>query len=466
MGGESDRISWLLTFASSLTCILGSCVIYVDIIWSYLFPKHAFKFQDNPSVLVATLGISSGVLLFTALYLLLPTALDYLRGYTDEEKESDCIYPKLELIFSFLVGIVLSSLFNAAIHALTSKSIVHCEHEGHSHHEHGHDVEQALNEPNENSSSMANERTPLLKSKSNVVIETMQKLNLLDIADRSLRKKRSIGKCMGYTRVEDCACLTQDDVLSDTEATTVIPESISSSSSAHSTRVIDGQTDSNEVPNSTIIVASPQIDSIKDTSGTEDQHIPTADHLNIHYHGARYHGADDAPDGQTIEENHHHHVLTPYSHLFTIGLQTALAISVHKIPEGFLTFATTHHDTKVGINVFTALAVHNFSEGFSIAFPLFLAFKKRWLALLIAASLGGLSQPLGGLIAWTLFNKKLDQETTNKVFGWLVGGTSGFMTVIGFQMYGTSIYYGKQQSVTLWWAILGIAIIGISSSLE
>jgi zinc transporter, ZIP family len=462
MLNDSDQISWLLTFASSIACILGSCVIYGDIVWSLILPKHAFLFQDNPSVLVASLAISSGVLLFTALYSLLPTALHYLQDQVkDGDEQKVGTWPKLALIISFLVGIALSSLFNAFIHALTSQSIVHCDHDEHGPHGSGHGHSHSHNietSPHKSHSHRdLSERTPLLRSKSSSVLETMQFISILDLTDRTIRGKRSIGKCMGYSRVEDCVGLKEDNEIAAvvTDSTIIaLPESLSSSSSAHNDQVqrledIPSLAQQFEPPEEEVAIEI--IETLKPVGG------------NIH----TYHDGRDNDDEIDYEEDkdHHHHVLTKYSHLFTIGLQTALAISVHKIPEGFLTFATTHHDTRVGFNVFVALAVHNFAEGFSIAFPLYLAFKKRWLALLIGATLGGLSQPLGGLIAWTLFKQKINEELANKVFGWLIGGTSGFMTVIGFQMYGTSIFYGKHQTVSLWWAILGIAVIGLSSSL-
>lgn len=442
MINDSDQISWLLTFASSLACILGSCVIYGDVVWSFLLPRYKFRFQDNPSVLVATLAISSGVLLFTAMYSLMPSALKYLQNTPDAEESGT--WPKVALIISFLVGICLSSGFNALIHALTAQSIVHCVHDDDGHH-HSHDVENTpLSSNPEHYHDDHDERTPLVRSKS--VLDNVQYMSILDLTDRTIRGKRSIGRCMGYKRVEDCVSLKKDDEITVCAKTTNLvpptdgeePELYSGSSSLHSNDRIQPLED---VPRLAKHFQEPE--------SLPEQSTPKLPE------------DEDTDD----DSDHHHHVLTEYSHLFTIGMQTALAISVHKIPEGFLTFATTHHDVRVGFNVFVALAVHNFAEGFSIAFPLYLALKKRWLALSIAATLGGLSQPLGGLIAWTLFKQKLDEKATSEVFGWLVGGTAGFMTVIGFQMYGTSIMFGKQQSVTLWWAILGIAIIGFSSSL-
>jgi zinc transporter, ZIP family len=67
---------------------------------------------------------------------------------------------------------------------------------------------------------------------------------------------------------------------------------------------------------------------------------------------------------------HHHHV--PTNEFMSIGLQTSIAIALHKLPEGFITFATNHANPKLGFTVFMALFIHNVTEGFAMALPLYL----------------------------------------------------------------------------------------------
>jgi ZIP family zinc transporter len=185
-----------------------------------------------------------------------------------------------------------------------------------------------------------------------------------------------------------------------------------------------------------------------DTHGTSDNlDSMVADHSHSHEE----------------DHHHHHHILTQYSHLFSIGIQTALAITIHKVPEGFLTFASNHADRQVGLNVFIALSIHNFSEGFSVAFPLFLALKSRAKAFLIATLLCGISQPIGALLAMLLFKHKIDARQTDFVFGIIVSVTAGFMAIIGMQMYGTSIYYGSHQWAVTTWFVVGMVLIGATT---
>lgn len=118
-----------------------------------------------------------------------------------------------------------------------------------------------------------------------------------------------------------------------------------------------------------------------------------------------------------IHHDHHHHV--PENAFLSIGLQTTIAIALHKLPEGFITFATNHANPELGFTVFLALFIHNITEGFTMALPLFLALRSRWKAILWSTALGGLSQPLGAGIAalWFHFAGEGDSEPGDGVYG-------------------------------------------------
>jgi len=87
---------------------------------------------------------------------------------------------------------------------------------------------------------------------------------------------------------------------------------------------------------------------------------------------------------------HHHHV--PTNAFLSIGLQTCMAIALHKLPEGFITYATNHANPRLGFSVFLALFIHNITEGFAMALPLYLALNSKWKAIIWSFVLGGLSQ--------------------------------------------------------------------------
>lgn len=464
MSEDGDFRGWVLTIASALTCVVGSLVICVDVIWRAVRPKSNFTVRDSRPMLVASLSISAGIMLFTSMYRLLPEAKDYFRDTPGTSEKQANIY----LIVVYLGGIVVCSLINMVIHALTAQSVVHCAHDvehtdpeshghgllGHSHshghahgHSHGHSHNHSQNNSHNNShghghahshdngshgdlnnggpEADVDESSPLLGRKSS--------LGLLDLADKTIRGRKSVGKCMGYASAEECALFNALKERASHEG--IEPQ-----------RFVHDVEMAVEEAHSATGRAKPSSDRGDQVSISHDEIDQT----------------DEAD--QDLEEFHHHHVSTRYSHIFSIGLQTAVAISVHKIPEGFITFATSHADKQLGFQVFLALAIHNFSEGFTIAYPLYLALGSRSISIAVAFVLGGLSQPLGALLAWGLFKQggHAISDNANMTFGIIVALTAGFMSIIGLQMYGAAITYGQNQATSLAYAFFGIALVGFT----
>lgn len=154
-----------------------------------------------------------------------------------------------------------------------------------------------------------------------------------------------------------------------------------------------------------------------------------------------------------------------------IGLQTAIAISLHKLPEGFITFMSSHRDATLGFSIFLALGIHNIVEGFTIAFPLFLAFHSRTKAILAACALGGLSQPLGAFLAWLITRTSVGRTEDSLIldlgYGILFGTTAGFMSVISVAQLLPSAIRNDAHDGLLFTSFffLGTAIIGLSGAL-
>ncbi|KAG0245814.1 Zinc/iron permease [Mortierella sp. GBAus27b] len=134
----------------------------------------------------------------------------------------------------------------------------------------------------------------------------------------------------------------------------------------------------------------------------------------------------------TIYSNHDvldHAVADDREHadLTEIGIQTALAIAIHKFPEGLITFLSTTTDPCLGLSVFMAISVHNIIEGYLIAFPLFIGLHSRSKAFVLAAALGGLSQPLGALLGWFILRKVAS-------LGWQVSATGCIYAMVAGMM--------------------------------
>lgn len=162
---------------------------------------------------------------------------------------------------------------------------------------------------------------------------------------------------------------------------------------------------------------------------------------------------------------HHHHV--PTNAFLAIGLQTSIAIALHKLPEGFITYATNHANPQLGFSVFMALFIHNITEGFALALPLFLALKSRWKSMLWSSLLGGISQPLGAGVAalWFKLAGRNDMAPGDTVYGCMFAITAGVMTSVALQLFSESIGFTHNKPLCIAFVFLGMGILGVSFAL-
>ncbi|KAI4147296.1 MAG: hypothetical protein LQ340_005623 [Diploschistes diacapsis] len=163
--------------------------------------------------------------------------------------------------------------------------------------------------------------------------------------------------------------------------------------------------------------------------------------------------------------HHHHHVAS--NAFFAIGLQTSIAIALHKLPEGFITFATNHANPRLGFSIFMALFIHNITEGFALALPLYLALNSRLKAMIWASILGGASQPLGAGIAmaWLKVAQSRDMTPSEGVYGVMFAITSGIMTNVALQLFSESLELTHKKLLCTTFAFIGMGILGFSNAL-
>ncbi|GAB7354476.1 hypothetical protein MBLNU459_g4950t1 [Dothideomycetes sp. NU459] len=162
---------------------------------------------------------------------------------------------------------------------------------------------------------------------------------------------------------------------------------------------------------------------------------------------------------------HHHHV--PTNAFLSIGLQTSIAIALHKLPEGFITYATNHANPKLGFSVFLALFIHNITEGFAMALPLYLAINSRWKAMFWSSLLGGFSQPLGAGVAalWFKLAGSGNMEPGEGIYGGMFAVTAGIMASVALQLFSESLDLTHNRGLCMIFAFVGMGILGISSAL-
>lgn len=165
------------------------------------------------------------------------------------------------------------------------------------------------------------------------------------------------------------------------------------------------------------------------------------------------------------ESQHHHHVSN--NAYMSIGLQTSIAIAIHKLPEGFMTYATNHANPSLGFAVFLALLIHNITEGFALALPLYLAIGSRTKAMAWATLLGGFTQPLGAGIAalWFHVAGRGGGTPGEAVYGVMFGATGGIMSAVALELFAESLSVSHGRNLCTGFALLGMVIMGISGAL-
>lgn len=192
-----------------------------------------------------------------------------------------------------------------------------------------------------------------------------------------------------------------------------------------------------------------------------------------HYHHAEHQHIDSVQScrrasehSRSVVKEHHHHV--PTNAFMSIGLQTSLAIALHKAPEGFITYATNHANPTLGFAVFMALFIHNITEGFAMSLPLYLALGSRFKAMAWSSFLGGASQPIGaGLAAaWFKLAKRSNfGAPTEGVYGGLFSITAGIMASVALSLFAESLQLSHNKSTCIAFAFLGMGILGVSFAL-
>lgn len=394
-----DQEGWILTILSSVMCICGASIIYLDVLIKLFNPNSSFNIKSNQNFLIMGFSLSCGSLIYTSLYKLLPKASKYFHKVNER--------PSLLILIFFNCGVLVCFGLNYIIHYFASQSIVHCNHGGDEEMGHSHTHSQG----SEHSHSHAEETTPLLRP--------------------DIRKKSSFFQFL--TDSDKCVCLTEQDCKGHPCISKKFTDKISNDITNLEIYRDDG------------LVAY--------TDEHEDEQLRLTHEPNLQLH-------------ERHKDDHQHQINTPLSKILSLGLQTSFALTLHKLPEGFITYATSRADPKAGLTIFLSLAIHNFMEGFSMVLPLYLALNSRLKAFSITFVLGGFSQPFGALLAYYLLQgKEINTDETNFIFGILISITCGFLAIISLQLFASAINFGGSVNKVLIWCVFGIFIIQLSTVL-
>ncbi|KAL7463345.1 hypothetical protein ACHAXS_003717 [Conticribra weissflogii] len=152
----------------------------------------------------------------------------------------------------------------------------------------------------------------------------------------------------------------------------------------------------------------------------------------------------------------HHH--DDRKQLARMGLNTALAISIHNFPEGLATFVSALDDPSVGAVLGIAIGIHNIPEGLCVALPIYYSTGNRCKAFLWGC-LSGASEPIAALLGWLVLANAMRDD----VYAILFGLVSGMMVIISLkELIPTAHRYDPDDTVVTYSVIAGMAIIALS----
>ncbi|RDW90526.1 Zn(2+) transporter ZRT3 [Aspergillus mulundensis] len=455
MAASNDLRGWVMSAVSGVACVLGSSVICVDLILRRFWPRSHFQIVHNNAFLSASLCLSAGVILFTSLYSMLPTSREYLMkaGWSPSRSA-------YALIGLFIAGVIGIRGLSAVLHKFLPSHVVDCAHTHDASPHDGSDLEQGKGHPplRVRTHNGLSERTPLLTStKSTPAVVglrgTGREVGDVNRSGREpwrVRLGRRMSSLIGGAKAhcdENGPCYGFSQACGDECSKTLVRSAISADDASDTDIQAPGV--SADAPSSSSDIDMP-----------DDAPFPPPSEPEEH------------SKHPVAAPQHHHHV--PQNAFLSIGLQTSVAIALHKLPEGFITYATNHASPTLGMTVFLALFIHNISEGFAMALPLYLAIHSRGWAMFWSSLLGGISQPAGaGLAAlWIWGARKAgsgagdgQDETSWAVYGCMFAVTAGVMVSVGLQLFTEGLVLTHQRNMAIGFAIGGMGLMGLSFAL-
>ncbi|MCA9798628.1 MAG: zinc transporter ZupT [Cyanobacteria bacterium HKST-UBA06] len=139
------------------------------------------------------------------------------------------------------------------------------------------------------------------------------------------------------------------------------------------------------------------------------------------------------------------------------GLLTALAIGVHNLPEGLVTFMAGYSNISWGLSIAAAIAIHNIPEGIAVALPIYQATNNKLRAFTMA-TLSGLAEPIGALLGYFVLWPFMNDVTLGVIFALI----AGIMIYISFDELIPIAANYAQSGFALSGLFLGMLVMAVS----
>ena len=154
------------------------------------------------------------------------------------------------------------------------------------------------------------------------------------------------------------------------------------------------------------------------------------------------------------------HIITIEEGLYKVGIISMIALIIHNIPEGIITFLTTTKDFRLGLSLSLSISLHNIPEGISIFVPLYFSSRNKKKAIFYTF-IAGFSEVFGAFIAWLFLSKLVNDY----FFSFSFAVTAGIMLYIAcYELIPSALKLCNRKLLILYF-ILGIIIMTLSKLL-
>lgn len=144
--------------------------------------------------------------------------------------------------------------------------------------------------------------------------------------------------------------------------------------------------------------------------------------------------------------------------LMRSGILVACVLALHNFPEGASTFLASYQDVSAGVALALAIAIHNIPEGIAVAAPIYAATGSRRRAFWWA-TVSGLTEPIGALVALGLVSWLVPTALFGLVFG-LVAGMMVFVAID--ELLPAARRYQNDKHQVVYGLLAGMAIMAVS----
>ncbi len=151
---------------------------------------------------------------------------------------------------------------------------------------------------------------------------------------------------------------------------------------------------------------------------------------------------------------------TNKAELYQSGVFTTVALALHNIPEGLITFMAAVVDIRLGVALAVAITLHNIPEGISVALPIYHATGSKIKAIGYTA-IAGLAEPFGALLAILIFGSFLSSFWLGISFATV----AGIMLYISFDEVLPSAFRFDKGHVALYGILAGMLVVALSGAL-